>query len=209
MSQRSQVANSGSSPIEACSAACAAPGQVARRRARRPRAAPAGSVHQTARGRRGSARAGRAAPRRAPRPTGTRRSQEGHDLVGHAHVAQADPGQPPGDVLALAGDLDVGDLAGRGASSPGRRAPTGRRRSLEVERAHEVGLALVEVDRALVHGAVRGRRRRRCRRAGRCPSSTSRTGRAAARADVGEVAGPAPVGPEPAVPRGAAAARPR
>ena len=47
MSQRSQVANSGSSPIDACSAACAAPGRSAAaspaRRARR-----SGSVHQTA-----------------------------------------------------------------------------------------------------------------------------------------------------------------
>ena len=66
MSQRSQVAKSGSRPIEQCSAACAEPGQVD---GEQP-----GSSSSVARGRStrrrwcaGSAPAGRAAPRRSPR----------------------------------------------------------------------------------------------------------------------------------------------
>ena len=46
MSQRSQVATSGSSPIEACSAACAAPAR--RRRRRRATPARGAAVHHTA-----------------------------------------------------------------------------------------------------------------------------------------------------------------
>ena len=48
MSQRSQVANSGSSPMAACSAACAAPG-TSGPSAARGTTAGSGSVHQTAR----------------------------------------------------------------------------------------------------------------------------------------------------------------
>ena len=152
MSQRSQVANSGSSPIEACSAACAAPGQVDGRDAA-GRQQPGGQRPPDRRGVQGAlGQVERLLAERLAR--GHPAAQEGHHLVGDPHPAEADPGGAPVGVLALLGDLDVGDLPGRGAVARlvehHRRDPV-----LEVQREHEVGLALVQVDRALVHGAVR------------------------------------------------------
>ena len=124
MSQRSQVANSGSRPIEACSAAWAAPGRSASASAglgehvvgqrpphRRGLQHPLGQVERLL--------ADHLARGHPP-------LQEGHHLVGDPHVAQAQPGLAPGHRLALAEDLDVGDLAGRGRVVGVGRAPRPR-----------------------------------------------------------------------------------
>ena len=151
MSQRSQVANNGSSPIDACSAACAEPGRSARRQARlgqgvgrdRPpdRGGPQGPFRQVER-----LLADHLARRLAT-------AQERHDLVADVDLTQATAGTRPTAVLALGDDRDVGDL-------PGRRRVVGlggldhRDALLEVERAHQPGLAAVHVHRAGVGGPV-------------------------------------------------------
>ena len=122
--------------------------------------------------------------------------EEGHHLVADPHLAEAQPGRSPRDVLPLAEDLDVGDLAGRGRVV-GVGALEDGHRLLEVERGDQPGLALVQVDRAGVGGAVGGG----VVDGAEHPAGDvldQPDGGAAGGADVGEVAGAAPVGPEPA-----------
>ncbi len=116
--------------------------------------------------------------------------------MGDLHLAHRQPAPAPGGVLPFAEHRDGGDLAGRG-----RVARVGTLEEgdplLEVEPAHQPGLAAVEVDRAgvggpvgppTVHGADHA--------AG--PGLEQLDGRPAGRPDVGEVGGRPPVGPEPA-----------
>ena len=103
---------------------------------------------------------------------------------------------PHGDGVALGEDLDVGDLAG-GGRVVGLGRHDDRDRLVEVELGHQPGLALVQVDRSGVGGAVgRGGVDGAQDPAGDVLDQAHR--RTAARPDVGEVAGAAPVGPEPA-----------
>ena len=116
--------------------------------------------------------------------------------MGDVHLTERQPAAAPRPVLALADDGDVGELAGGGAVvDVGRRHH--RHVLLEVERLHQPGLAPVHVDRAGVGVAVGARRVDGADHpAGRGLDQLHR--RPARRADVGEVRGPAAVGPEPA-----------
>ena len=194
MSQRSQVAKSGSSPIEQCSAAWAAPG---RSTAARPAAsrASSGTVHQTAVVR--SVRSGRSSGSSpSTSPDGLAAQQVGDDLVGHVDLAEREPARAPAPVRPARRRSRCRWSRGRWWSS--RVGAADHRDVLvEVERLDEPGLAAVHVDRAGVGGGVRA--------AGVDGADhpaglglDQRDRRAAGRADVGEVAGPAPVGPEPA-----------
>ena len=160
MSQRSQVANSGSSPIEQCSAACAEPGQVGGGEAAARRAASSGTVHQTAWVRQ--------------RPLGEVERLLVDHLARRAGVAGGTtrPGGRPRPCRARAGRRpsrgararrtmrDVGQLARRGGVVD-LGAVDHRDVLVEVERVDEPGLAAVHVDRAGVGGAR-----------GRCEAST-------------------------------------
>ena len=132
MSQRSQVANSGSRPIEACSAACAAPGRSALGEAGlgERRASGSGPPHgggpQRALGQVERLLADHLAARH-------RALEEGDHLVGHPTSPRLSRASPQATVLALLQDLDVGDLAGRG-----RVVGVG---------GHDDGHGLVEVER--------------------------------------------------------------
>ena len=156
MSHRSHVANSGSRPIEQCSAACAAPGRSAAaspdsasrsaghgpphgRGAQRALRQVQGLLAQHLAGRAGVA-GGRTPPGATPRP---RRSESRHGT--------------PVAVLALGQHRDVGDLAGRGGVV-GLGAVHDRHVLVEVERLDQPGLAAVDVDRARVGRAVGGAR---------------------------------------------------
>ena len=113
-------------------------------------------------------------------------------------TSPSESSQPaPRPALAGADDADVGDLARRGAVRRRRRARIDRDVVLEVEVLDQPGLALVHVDRAGVGLVVR---------AAGVDGADHPAGvrldqlhrRAAGGADVGEVGGPAAVGPEPA-----------
>ena len=194
MSQRSQVAKSGSRPIEQCSAACAEPG-------RSIVASPAAVEGVVGDGPPDAAGAQRAlgeverllADHLA---AGLAAHQVGHDLVGDLDLADRQPAVAPAAVVLLRDDRDVGGLASGGGV--GRVGPADHRDVLvEVERLDQPGLAAVHVDRTGVRGRVRA--------AGVDGADhpaglglDQRDRRAAGRTDVGEVAGPPPVGPEPA-----------
>ena len=153
MSQRSQVANSGSSPIEACSAACAAPG-TSRWPRPRPRPARRRARSTTPPWSSASARAGRAAPRRAPRRE-RQPAQEATHLVVTSTVPNdsRDPGPP---LRALAADgcrTRLTDCAC--VDHPGSPRTTCATRASRSSSVTTPGLALVHVDRAGVHLRVR------------------------------------------------------
>ena len=196
MSQRSQVAKSGSRPIEQCSAACAEPGRstVASPAASR---AWSGTVHQTACG---AQRAlGEVERLLADHlAAGLAAHQVRHDLVGDVDLAHGQPAVAPAAVVLLRDDRDVGGLASGGGVGRVGAADHGDV-LVEVERLDQPGLAAVDVDRTGVRGRVRaagvdgadhaagarprpappeGRRSSGCRR-GRWPASgRSRTSRA-------------------------------
>ena len=208
MSHRSQVANSGSRPIEACSAACAAPGTsaggepgAARARLGRPSTRPPGCAAGAAAGRaaprRGPRRsrpagAGRRRPGWSPRPcrrTASRRAQDARlrglerrrmSVMSRAYVVQSGS--------ARVDQRDVrrsrSSESTRGRSRPGAGRP--RRRAT-------VACAAPRVDRA---EQPAGARPRPARPAGRpSPRMSARS------------AGPLAPGPVPARRRGGAAAR--
>ena len=195
MSQRSQVAKSGSSPIEQCSAAWAAPGQVGGERGRSRRARRRGAstrrpgcarvcTGQVERhlvdhvARRAGGGGGRTPPGGRPRP-----------CRGEIRAS------PQSAVLDLVDEGDVGELAGgRGV---GHLGPVDHRDVVvEVERLDEPGLAPVDVDRAGVGGRVGARG---VDGADHAPGGAldQRDRAAAARADVGEGVGRLGVGPVP------------
>ncbi len=192
MSQRSQVANSGSSPIAACSAACAAPGTSPG--SSRGLGEP-GLVHGVA-ARRGCAAGGRQVQRflaehlTAAQPL----AQEGHDLAGDVDRDEREPDALQGAAAQLLDHRDVGDLAGRGGEV---RVVAVHQRDgvLEVERVDHPALALVEVDGAGVCLAVRRRGVDRAQQPPGVPLDQAH-GRAAAAAQVG--VGALARGPEPA-----------
>ena len=79
-----------------------------------------------------------------------------HHLPGHPHVGEHQVGVAPAHAAALRDDVDVRDVAGlggvAGVAGLDEGHPVG-----QVEPADQVGLALMEVDRAVVDVAVRGR----------------------------------------------------
>ena len=151
-SHRSQVANSGSRPMAACSAAWAAP----------PRSLPGtgatrsfGMVQATATV--DSVRSGSSSAIGGSLAFFARTNAGVPDhLPGHPHVGQHQVGVAPAHAAALGDDVDVGDVAGlggvAGVAGFDQRHPVG-----QVEPADQVRLALVEVDGAVVDVAVRGR----------------------------------------------------
>ena len=151
MSQRSQVANSGSRPIEACSAACAAP----------PRSMPAAVSASAWSGgygpphRPGQQVAGRQVERRlAERRAGAVAPPgEADHLAGHLDVAEADLGLAPGHLPQFAAHLDLGHVPGGGGVAGLARLHQ-RHPVVQVQRPHQVAVALVHVDGALVHDQV-------------------------------------------------------
>ena len=172
MSQRSQVAKSGSSPIEQCSAACAAPGRTSGgepglgQRVVRDRPPDRGGAQR-------ARPAGRAAPRRSPRRSGWRRLRNETTWWETSTSPTREPALAPRPVDALLHDRDVGDLAGRRGVvgvGPGDHGDV----VVEVERLDQVGLAAVDVDRAARARCCGPGRRRRCRPPGR--SRTRRAG---------------------------------
>ena len=203
MSHRSQVANSGSRPIEACSAACAAPGRSA--------VGQPGVLEDRGRHRppdRGGAQ----------RPLGQVERLLGDHLarghpaleVGHHLVAPPPPrrttaGTAPTATCSRSARIRMSVTSRAEVEYVGLRALDDRHVLVEVERADQPGLAEVDVDRALVGGPVRGRGVDGADHpAGDGLDQLDRL--AAAGADVGQVAGPATVGPEP--PRGPAPQQP-
>ena len=206
MSHRSHVANSGSSPIEQCSAAWAEPGQVGGEEARAPRAGRRGAS-TTPPGWGGSARAGRAAPRRSRRP----RAAGGGGTTppgGRPRPCRARSGpRPRCGGRSPRTTVIVGELAGR--RGVGHLGPVDHRDVVvEVERLDEPGLAAVDVDRAGVGGRVGARG---VDRADHPPGGAldQRDRPAAAGADVGEGVGRLGMGPVPAPGAGGGAARTR
>ena len=194
MSQRSQVAKSGSRPIEQCSAACAEPG-------RSIVASPLGLEGVVGDGPpdgRGAQRAlGEVERLLADHlAAGLTAHQERHDLVGDVDLAHGQPAVAPAAVVLLRDDRDVGGLASGGGVGRVGAADHGDV-LLEVERLDQPGLAAVDVDRAGVRGRVRAAGVDGADHAAGL-GLDQRHRRAAGRADVGEVAGPPPVGPEPA-----------
>ncbi len=151
MSQRSQVANSGSSPIEQCSAAWAAPGRSAVSRPASVRAS-GGTVHHTAVVR---SDCGGQVERLLAEDlaAGLAPHEVGDDLVRHVDLAQREPALAPPAVLPLGDHRDVGDLAGRGGVVDVATLEVGDP-LLEVEALDQPGLAAVHVDRTGVGGAV-------------------------------------------------------
>ena len=125
MSQRSQVATSGSRPIAACSAACAAPGDAGR-------LDPGGGQHaapgrSTRRRRRAASAAGRSSGSSpSTRPRRTSPAQERHHLRGHLDRAERELDLAPGLLLAHVQDPDVGRAPGPGWSP---RSPVGSTRA--------------------------------------------------------------------------------
>ena len=111
-------------------------------------------------------------------------------------VPERQPTAGQGPVLELGGDRDVGDLAGRGGVV-GVGRDDHRHALVEVQRLHQPGLPAVDVDRAGMRRVVG---------AGRVHGADHPTGRlldelegaAAGGPEVGQVGGPAPIGPEPA-----------
>ena len=91
MSQRSQVANSGSSPIEQCSAACAAPGMSA---AARPASASAVLGHGPPDRGGAQRRVGQVERLLAEHLAAGLAAQEGDHLVGDVDVAERQPASP-------------------------------------------------------------------------------------------------------------------
>ena len=200
MSQRSQVANSGSRPIEAVLGGVGRARQVGRGEpglGERRRRAPSTTRPWSA----GCARAGRAAPRRSPRRHGLPALEERHDLVGDLDRRRAS-------------SRHVAPARWRSRSATIAMSVTSRavRRVVRVA-AVDHGDVVVEVERrrparsrpggrrprpawAVACGA---RRRRRCRPPGRCRPRPAATGAAAGRRGCrrGRLARPA-VGPEPA-----------
>ncbi len=191
MSQRSQVAKRGSSPMAQCSAAWAAPA-----RSTSPSPASRSSRHRPPdRGRAQGARG--KVERLLPEHLTAGRTpfDEGDDLLGDIDLTEGQPTRPPVPVSELLDDADVGDLAGGGgvARVTGRH---GGHAELEVEGVHQPGLASVDVDGAGVGGAV-------------CPAGVdgahhpARAGLdqldrgASDGADVGQVAGAVAGGPVP------------
>ena len=204
MSQRSQVANSGSRPIAACSAACAAPGtsacdqpdlveDVLRQRV------PDGAGAQLAR---------RQVERRlVDQLAGAQPAAQVADhLVGHVDRAERD-GQRPVPAARRGGDdRDVGDVASRRRSTAGRRRAPGPRASSRSRSIDDVRTG-PGAGRPRPRAPCRARRRRRpSRSASRSPASTTATGAAAGAADVGARAAR---GRSRTSRPGAAAARPR
>ncbi len=128
-------------------------------------------------------------------------TEEGDDLVGDFDGAEAEAGVPPGD---LGGGLQDGD--GRGVAGRRRVGRVGLLDQgdgiVQVEPAHQVAAALVEVDGALVDGGVGGGLVHGAQEPARALLDDL-DGAAALAPDVGEVGGPLAAGP---VPGGAAAA---
>ena len=166
MSQRSQVANSGSSPIEACSAACAAPGKSRRRR--RPgeqRPASTASPHRPGAQRRAGRSSGvspstspvRAAAAGSATTWLSRRPCRSAAPVDGARVGRD----------GSSDDRDVGDVARRGGVVRVAR-PAPARRVLEVERPRPRRSRPGAGRPRRRAPSVGRRRRRRCRAAARC-----------------------------------------
>ena len=104
-------------------------------------------------------------------PVAQARAQERDDLVGHLDGAEVQPWPGPTPAARDSpSDPDVGDLAGRWSCSRGRAGSTTATPSSRSSSVDQVGLALVQVDRAGVHGARAPSPGRRCRAAGRCRS---------------------------------------
>src|SRR4029450_4871394 len=82
-------------------------------------------------------------------------AQVGNDLVSDLDGTEAQPGVPPALLTILAAHADIGDIAGRGGEV-GRRGVHKGRRIAEVEVIHEIGVALMQIDGAVVDGRVRG-----------------------------------------------------
>ena len=198
MSHRSQVAKSGSSPIEACSAACAAPGTSAAASPARSRPASS-TVHQTARVRRWRGRqvqrllAEHLAGDHAP-------AQERDHLVGHLDACRRTASRAPRPACCAVSTTSMSVTSRATVVQSGSARPTTGHLLVEVERGDQVGLALVHVDRAVVDAWRARRRRRRCRAAGRCPPRPGPPDRAPDAPDVGQVAGPLAAGSSTARP---------
>ncbi|NJP74042.1 flp pilus-assembly TadE/G-like family protein [Streptomyces sp. C1-2] len=122
-------------------------------------------------------------------------AQVGDDLVRHLDGAVAEAALAPGDLDVL---LQYGDRRGVAGDGGVRRVGSLDQGDgvLQVERAHQVGAALVEVDRALVHTGVGGARVDRAEQpSGALLHDLHRP--SALAADVGEVGGAFPAGPVP------------
>ena len=203
MSQRSQVATSGSSPIAACSAACAAPGMSA---AVDPGAGEHGLRHRPPDrlGAQGCARAGPAGARRGPRREGSRRRKDAPGGGRRRRRSTAPPAPTP-RLLRLEPMSNVADRPGVRGPARVAAAHQGAASSRSSSVDH-VGLPLVHVDGAGVDAAVgRGRVHGAEHPAGagarRCAPAPRR--RAARRWSAARSAR----GPEPPAPAGGAAAR--
>ena len=191
MSHRSQVAKSGSSPIEACSAACAEPGTSAVASPARSRPASS-TVHQTARVRRWrGGRSSGSSPSTSPVITRRRRNETTWLVTSTVPKDSVTCSQDR--VCAVSTTSIVGDVAGD--RRPVRLGPPDQGDLLvEVQRGDQVGLALVHVDRTVVDGGVRGGAVDGAEQpAGALLDQAHRT--RAHPPDVGEVAGPLAAGP--------------
>ena len=152
MSQRSQVAKSGSRPIEQCSAACAEPG--------RSSGGEPGRLEGVVGDRPPDAAGAQHALGEVERlladhlAAGLTPHQVGHDLVGDLDLAEGQPAVAPAAVVLLGDDRDVGGLAGGGGVRRVGAADHGDV-LVEVERLDQPGLAAMDVDRTGVGGRVR------------------------------------------------------
>ena len=168
MSQRSQVANSGSSPIDACSAACSGAGHVRRGQPGRAPAPASSTVHQTARVRR--CRGGRSSGSSPEHLAGDQpRRRNDDDLVGHLHGAERQPRVAPRPARVGLEHADLGDVRGRSSSSPGSARRRPGHGLLEVEVRHDVGARPGARTPRRRARCCPPRRRPRCRAPGRCP----------------------------------------
>ena len=171
MSLRSQRAKSGRTPIAACSTACRPPARSACSPGHPPEAGGREVEPESRCAKHLSGQVQRHVPEVGLLGVGPVEAPLAvpHDLARDLHFAAFQPGAEQTAARLRLDDADVGQLSGLGVVRNVRGAEVGNS-GLDVHTFDQVGLALVQVDRAGVQLTERAPPRRRARGRGRTPT---------------------------------------